>query len=177
MLVNKLPLLYKSNAGKEKYQSLHKWACFNSPIKSSIIIIGLNVVWQTSLYMYKAKTLNIVLGLEDLTLNETYVSSMGGVGGGGVAGLGGSTFSSISSLGFRVRWISFFSFLTIPLLRFSSSSASLRALWSSASLSESSFGVKGSGDGGGCTGDWRPSLSLGRVMGSVFCIKKEMHAY
>lgn len=109
-----------------------------------------------------------------VTVNSTYVSSMGWGGGGGEAGLGGSTFSSISSFGFRVRCIGFFSFLTRALLRLSSSSsASRRDFRRSASLLGSSFGVRGSGEGGGWTGDWRPSLSLGTLIGSVFCTNKQ----
>lgn len=109
-----------------------------------------------------------------VTVNSTYVSSMGWGGGGGEAGLGGSTFSSISSFGFRVRCIGFFSFLTRALLRLSSSSsASRRDFRRSASLLGSSFGVRGSGEGGGWTGDRRPSLSLGTLIGSVFCANKQ----
>lgn len=113
-----------------------------------------------------------------VTVNSTYVSSMGWGGGGGVAGLGGSTFSSISSFGFRVQCIGFFSFLTRALLRFSSSSsASRRDFRRSASLLGSSFGVRGSGEGGGWTGDWRPSLSLGTLIGSVFWTNKNFVIY
>lgn len=119
--------------------------------------------------MYTIKAYNF-----QVIVNSTYVSSMGWGGGGGVAGLGGSTFSSISSFGFRVRCIGFFSFLTRALLRLSSSSsASRRDFRRSASLLGSSFGVRGSGEGGGWTGDWRPSLSLGTLIGSVLCTNKQ----
>lgn len=123
--------------------------------------------------MYTIKAYNF-----QVIVNSTYVSSMGWGGGGGVDGLGGSTFSSISSFGFRVRCIGFFSFLMRALLRLSSSSsASRRDFRRSASLLGSSFGVRGSGEGGGWTGDWRPSLSLGTLIGSVFCKRNDLVIY